>query len=69
MDYDAFLSHNSVDRPLVRELRRRLTAQDLRTFLDTADLRPGLTWQKGLEQAIGASRSFLVCIGTSGIGP
>jgi len=69
MDYDAFLSHHSADKPLIRELRRRLQAQDLRVWLDEEDLRPGQRWQDGLEAGIRASASVLVCIGGSGIGP
>jgi len=69
MDFDAFLSHHSADKPLIRELRRRLQAQDLRVWLDEDDLRPGQRWQDGLAAGIRASASVLVCIGASGIGP
>jgi len=69
MDFDAFLSHHSADKPLIRELRRRLQAQDLRVWLDEDDLRPGQRWQDGLAAGILASASGLVCIGASGIGP
>ncbi|AUB84347.1 toll/interleukin-1 receptor domain-containing protein [Candidatus Thiodictyon syntrophicum] len=69
MDFDAFLSHHSADKPLIRELRRRLQAQDLRVWLDEDDLRPGQRWQDGLAAGILASASVLVCIGGSGIGP
>ena len=69
MDFDAFLSHHSADKPLIRELRRRLQAQDLRVWLDEEDLRPGQPWQKGLAAGILASASVLVCIGGSGVGP
>ncbi len=43
--------------------------QGLRVWLDTDDLRPGERWQDGLETAILASASFLVCLGGSGVGP
>ena len=69
MDFDAFLSHHSADKPLIRELRRRLLAQDLRVWLDEEDLRPGQSWQKELEAGIRASAAVLICIGGSGIGP
>lgn len=69
MDFDAFLSHHSADKPLIRERRRRLQAQDLRVWLDEDDLRPGQRWQDGLAAGILASASMLVCIGGSGIGP
>ena len=66
MDYDAFLSHHSADKPLIREPRRRLQGQDLRVWRDEDELRPGQSRQEGLAAGIRGSAAVLVCIGDSG---
>jgi hypothetical protein len=68
--YDVFLSHNSVDKPLVELLARRLEDDEhLRPFLDTWHLVPGNPWQEEVEDALNASSTCAVFIGPSGVGP
>jgi 5'-deoxynucleotidase YfbR-like HD superfamily hydrolase len=67
--HDVFLSHNSLDKAQVRDLKTRLTAAGLKVWLDEDELRPGLPWQKLLEEAIRDSKSIAVLIGSSGVGP
>jgi mannitol/fructose-specific phosphotransferase system IIA component (Ntr-type)/phosphotransferase system HPr-like phosphotransfer protein len=67
--YDVFLSHNSKDKPTVRELKRRLLAKGLTVWLDEDELRPGIPWQQLLEAGIRASRSVAVLVGKDGVGP
>jgi phosphotransferase system HPr-like phosphotransfer protein/mannitol/fructose-specific phosphotransferase system IIA component (Ntr-type) len=66
---DVFLSHNSKDKPVVRELKRRLAAKGLTVWLDEDELRPGIPWQELLEIGIRSSRSVVVVIGKDGLGP
>ena len=68
-EFDVFLSHNSKDKPAVRELSARLTERGLRTWLDEEQLRPGLKWQTALEQIVRTCRSAVVCVGPDGQGP
>ena len=67
--FDVFLSHNSSDKPAVREIKRRLAERGVKTWLDVDELQPGIPWQDGLEEAIQVSRSVAVFLGGSGIGP
>ncbi len=67
--FDVFLSHNSRDKPAVRELKRLLVARGLRVWLDEDELMPGEHWQSGLVRAIANSAAVAVCIGPAGVGP
>lgn len=67
--FDVFLSHNSKDKSLVRKIADRLEQQyGLSTWLDEKDLRPGLPFQDGLEQAMQVTRSAVVFVGGHGLG-
>lgn len=67
--YDAFLSHNSKDKPSVEFLATKLedTAK-LRVFLDKWNLIPGDPWQEDIEKAMDRSKSVVIFLGPSGIG-
>ncbi len=66
---DVFLSHNSEDKAVVRELARALQARGLSVWLDEWELVPGRRWQEALEEVIGTTRSAAVLVGPSGLGP
>ncbi|WP_295393604.1 TIR domain-containing protein, partial [uncultured Thiodictyon sp.] len=67
--FDCFLSHNSRDKPAVRELATTLRAGGISVWLDEEQLRPGVPWQPLLESGIAASRSVAVLVGADGLGP
>lgn len=67
--FDVFLSHNSRNKPAVRELKQRLAATGLTVWFDEDELRPGIPWQGLLEAGIRASKSVVVVVGEDGIGP
>ena len=69
MIYDALLSYDARDEHLVEELARLLRAEGLNLLLDKWHLLPGEPWQEALEKALHRSRSIVVCIGPSGLGP
>ena len=48
--FDVFLSHVSADKPLVEELARRLTRENLKPWLDKWNLIPGTAWQPEIER-------------------
>ena len=67
--FDVFLSHNSNDKDAVRELKDCLVERGLRPWFDEDELRPGIPWQKQLEEGIEGSKSCAVLIGKDGLGP
>ncbi|MDN5872402.1 MAG: toll/interleukin-1 receptor domain-containing protein, partial [Nitrococcus sp.] len=67
--YDAFVSHNSADKPAVETIAAALEAQGLRCYLDKWDILPREQWLRNLETGLTASRTILIFIGTEGIGP
>jgi hypothetical protein len=68
-DFDVFLCHNGEDKPAVKKLGKRLKERGILPWLDEWELRPGLPWQRLLEQQIEQIKSAAVFIGQSGIGP
>ena len=67
--FDVFLSHNSKDKPAVRELAEALRARGLKVWLDEWELVPGRPWQEALEEVIETTGSSVVLVGKDGIGP
>ncbi|MGD0602794.1 MAG: TIR domain-containing protein [Streptosporangiaceae bacterium] len=67
-EFDVFLCHNTDDKPAVRELAQQLRERGLRPWLDERELRPGLPWQRALEEVIQAIPAAAVIVG-SRIGP
>jgi tetratricopeptide (TPR) repeat protein len=69
-DYDVFLSHNSKDKPAVRQIAEALRdGRGLKVWLDEWDLPPGVPWQDELETIIKTVRSAAVLVGKDGLGP
>jgi hypothetical protein len=67
--FDVFLCHNSQDKPAVQAIAERLKARGLRPWFDEWELRPGMSWQKALEDQIGTIKAAAVFVGTKGFGP
>lgn len=69
--YDVFLSHNSRDKPVVRQLKTRLEDQlgPGRVFFDEDAIQPGAVIPERLDQALRDSSSSVVCFGPHGEGP
>jgi TIR domain/FCD domain len=67
--FDVFLSHNTKDKPAVRELAQALRARGLNVWLDEWELVPGQPWQKPIEEIIKTTRSSAVLVGKDGFGP
>jgi nucleotide-binding universal stress UspA family protein len=66
---DVFLSHNSRDKPAVRELAAALRARGLSVWLDEDSLLPGEPWQKTLEEVLERAGAGAVLVGRDGLGP
>lgn len=67
-EFDVFLSHNSRDKPVVKEIAAQLRDRGLCVWLDQDELRPGFPWQERLEEGMRASRSVAVFVGADGLG-
>ena len=67
--YEAFLSHNSQDRPAVRELADRLKGAGLVPYLEEWELTPGREFQPALAEALRDSKACVVFLGPNGLGP
>lgn len=68
-DYDVFLSYNSADRQAVKQISEQLKQHGLRPWIDVEDLRPGVSWQKALDEQIKKVKAAAVFIGPQGLGP
>ena len=67
--FDVFLCHNSEDKSAVKKIGLQLKEKDLHPWLDEWELRPGIPWQRLLEQHINEINAAVVFLGPSGIGP
>jgi WD40 repeat protein len=68
-DFDVFLCHNSTDKIQVKAVGEQLMRIGILPWLDEWELRPGLPWQRLLEQNIGRIKSAAVFVGNDGVGP
>ncbi len=67
--FDVFLSHNSADKPAVREIEARLRERGISAWLDVYNLLGGSPWMEEIEQALRACDTCAVFMGPSGLGP
>ena len=67
--FDVFLSHNSTDKPAIRDIKQRLENRGISCWLDIDELQPGKPWMEGLEAGIRKSRSTAVFVGAEGMRP
>ena len=67
--HDIFLSHNSCDKPFVRELAERLKAEGIRPWIDEWDLNAGDQIQRHLSNVLDTIPVVGIVIGPGGIGP
>ena len=67
--FDVFLCHNSRDKSEIKKIAEDLKLQGVLPWLDEWELRPGLPWQRVLEQQIANVQSAAVFVGAEGIGP
>ncbi|HEX3554257.1 MAG TPA: tetratricopeptide repeat protein [Thermoanaerobaculia bacterium] len=67
--FDVFLSHNSQDKPAVRQIGEALRERSLKVWLDEWELVPGRPWQEAVEEILATVRSSAVLVGQDGLGP
>lgn len=64
--FDVFLSHNSQDKPIVREIWKMLRERGIRPWLDEEELIPGRDWQEDLEEIVRTVPAAAVFVGQDG---
>lgn len=63
-----FLCHSSSDKPVVRELYQKLSAEGwIDPWLDEEKLFPGQDWNLEIEKAVEAADAILVCLSNNSI--
>ena len=67
-EFHVFLSHNSKDKQVVREIARRLRAQGLNPWLDEEQLIGGERWQDALPRGVSDSATCAMFIGPNNLG-
>lgn len=67
--FDVFLCHNSDNKAAVKEIGEQLKALGILPWLDEWELRPGLPWQRTLEEQITNIQAVAVFVGADGMGP
>jgi hypothetical protein len=66
--FDVFLSHSAKDKPVVRDLARRLTADGLRVWFDESQIRPGDSIPAKIEDGLENSRILILCMSAAAFG-
>lgn len=68
--YDAFLSYNSKEKPMVEKIGKLLANKaKMKVWLDKWNLVPGDPWQEEMEKALEQSKCCVVFLGPNGFGP
>ena len=67
--FDVFLCHNVKDKPAVKAVGRQLMDRGILPWLDEWELRPGMPWQRLLEEQIAGINAAVVFVGPDGVGP
>ncbi|MHC4477789.1 MAG: toll/interleukin-1 receptor domain-containing protein [Planctomycetota bacterium] len=67
--FDVFLCHNSEDKAAVKKIGKELEGRGVKVWLDDWELRPGVPWQRALEEQIEEIKAAAVFVGERGIGP
>jgi hypothetical protein len=67
--FDVFLCNNSEDKPAVAEIAQKLSKENIKPWLDKADIRSGVFWDIAIGQQIETVKAAAVFVGQHGVGP
>ena len=67
MSLSVFLCHASDDKPVVRELYKRLQSEGFDPWLDEENLLPGQDWKHEISRAVRDSDVVLVCLSENSV--
>lgn len=68
-EFDVFLCHNSKDKTEVKKIGEQLKTMGILPWLDEWELRPGLPFQRALEEQISQIKSAAVFVSANEFGP
>ena len=68
-EYDVFLAYNNLDKSQVEKIAGSLKHRGLNPWFDKWNLPPGRSFQEEIEKVFPMTRSVVVFVGPSGIGP
>jgi hypothetical protein len=66
--FDVFLAHSSKDKPLIRQIYRKLKEVGIQPWLDEEEIAPGTKFQDEIQQAIGRIKTTAIFLGQGGLG-
>ncbi len=66
--FDVFLAHSSKDKPLIRQIYRKLKDVGIQPWLDEEEIAPGTKFQDEIQQAIGRIKTTAIFLGQGGLG-
>ena len=67
-NYDVFLSHNSKDKTVAREIATRLREAEIRLWFDEWVLKPGDSIPAMIEEGLEHSRVLVLCMSANALG-
>ncbi|QEM08854.1 SUMF1/EgtB/PvdO family nonheme iron enzyme [Mucilaginibacter rubeus] len=67
--YDVFLSHNSLDKPIVEEIAQWLVKESYKVWFDKWELIVGEAWQEELELGLSHSACCIIFFGSNKLSP
>ena len=67
-EYDAFLSHSSQDKEVVRDVAERLRKDGLKVWFDEWALKPGDSIPAKIEAGLDHSRVLVLCMSANAFG-
>ncbi len=68
-DLDVFLCHSGQDKPAVKQIGEQLKLHGILPWHDEWELRPGLPWQRLLEEQIAQIKTVAVFVGKDDLSP
>jgi hypothetical protein len=66
--YDVFLSHNSADKPQVRQLAKRLRNAEITVWFDEWIIQPGDDIYLAIEHGLETSKTLILCMSPAAFG-
>src|SRR6267378_4421368 len=66
--FDVFLSHSAKDKAVVRDIAARLKRDDVRVWLDEAQIKPGDSIPAKIEEGLEHSRVLVLCMSANAFG-
>ena len=67
--FDVFLCHNSADKEAVRGIAQELSKENIKPWMDEADIIAGSFWHTDIGEQIETAKSAAVFVGANGLGP